>query len=182
MRMMIPGISPRVSKTAGIDKTPRPICVLIIRTAVPNHPTLKKLEYGQKLQTSRKTYVAVVGPIFSDVAEHCVMLNVFRDAAINLASLYEQRGDILRLIQRLRFWHVGKNSSNKNEMKLMRARSLEWGGMGPFINYLRLERYVGLNPGEVTPLSPERPTKNSLSTRADLPWWSAYCSWDTKKR
>ena len=37
-RMMIPGIMPRVSKTNGIDRTPRPIWVFIMRIAAPIQP------------------------------------------------------------------------------------------------------------------------------------------------
>jgi hypothetical protein len=36
IRMMIPGIIPRVSNTNGIDRTPRPIWVFIMRIAAPN--------------------------------------------------------------------------------------------------------------------------------------------------
>jgi hypothetical protein len=35
-RIIIPGIMPRVSKTNGIDRTPRPIWVFIMRIAAPN--------------------------------------------------------------------------------------------------------------------------------------------------
>jgi hypothetical protein len=38
-RMMMPGIIPSVSKTRGIESTPSPICVFIIRIAVPIQPT-----------------------------------------------------------------------------------------------------------------------------------------------
>lgn len=41
-RIMTPGTNPSVSKATGIERTPSPICVFIIRAAVPSHPT-----YGQ---------------------------------------------------------------------------------------------------------------------------------------
>ena len=38
IRQMIPGISPRVSNTEGIDKTPKPIIVLIMMIPDMIHP------------------------------------------------------------------------------------------------------------------------------------------------
>ena len=38
-RMIMPGIIPRVSKTSGIESTPSPICVFIMRIDVPIQPT-----------------------------------------------------------------------------------------------------------------------------------------------
>ena len=38
-RMIMPGIIPKVSKTNGIESTPSPICVFIMRIDVPIHPT-----------------------------------------------------------------------------------------------------------------------------------------------
>ena len=38
-RMTTPGIIPRDPKTIGIDRTPRPICVFIMRPALPTQPT-----------------------------------------------------------------------------------------------------------------------------------------------
>jgi hypothetical protein len=38
-RMIIPGIIPSVSKTSGIESTPSPICVFIMRIDVPIQPT-----------------------------------------------------------------------------------------------------------------------------------------------
>jgi hypothetical protein len=42
-RTITPGITPKELKATGIERTPRPIWVFIIRTEVPNHPT-----YGNK--------------------------------------------------------------------------------------------------------------------------------------
>jgi len=38
-RMIMPGIIPSVSKTSGIESTPSPICVFIMRIDVPIQPT-----------------------------------------------------------------------------------------------------------------------------------------------
>jgi hypothetical protein len=38
-RMMTPGTKPSVSNATGIERTPSPIWVFIIRAAVPSHPT-----------------------------------------------------------------------------------------------------------------------------------------------
>jgi hypothetical protein len=43
IRVTIPGTNPRVLKAAGMERTPMPICVLIIRNAVPIHPTCAAL-------------------------------------------------------------------------------------------------------------------------------------------
>jgi hypothetical protein len=38
-KMIMPGIIPKVSKTNGIESTPSPICVFIMRIDVPIQPT-----------------------------------------------------------------------------------------------------------------------------------------------
>lgn len=38
-RTITPGITPRELKATGIERTPSPIWVFIMRTEVPNHPT-----------------------------------------------------------------------------------------------------------------------------------------------
>jgi hypothetical protein len=42
-----PGPIPSVSSTAGIERTPRPICVFTIKTAVPSHPTYSEVSSVQ---------------------------------------------------------------------------------------------------------------------------------------
>ena len=43
MRQISPGISPNASKADGIDRTPRPICVFIMRATVPSQPSCERV-------------------------------------------------------------------------------------------------------------------------------------------
>lgn len=69
-RQMRPGMSPRVSNVAGIDKTPRPICVFIMSATVPTHPTCPLVSFFSPREQLGRTCIAVVGPLFRQVAKH----------------------------------------------------------------------------------------------------------------
>jgi hypothetical protein len=80
IKHITPGTTPRASKATGIDKTPRPIWVFIIKTAVPFHPTYSP-EYTLLVTNSRprameeryETYSAIIRTILGDLSKDGIM-------------------------------------------------------------------------------------------------------------
>ena len=73
IRVTIPGTNPRVLKAAGMERTPMPICVLIIKNAVPTHPTCAALVdfsvHCDDCKSMRLIYIPVVRAIFFDISK-----------------------------------------------------------------------------------------------------------------
>jgi hypothetical protein len=73
IRVTIPGTNPRVLKEAGIERTPMPICVLIIRNAVPIHPTCASLvNFLSQCKPMRLIYIPIVWATLFDISKHWI--------------------------------------------------------------------------------------------------------------
>lgn len=88
---MMPGAIPRWWKTTGIESTPRPICVFIMRIAVPNQPS-----YAHTSETSCKTtswhgdgnaYSAIIRSSLLDVTKDSIFGRRVLFQILNFANI-----------------------------------------------------------------------------------------------